>query len=145
MQLAQPTSQSAPKVSRASPGKSKPLVTAHRCLAMAAAIAASNWCAAQEAANTPTAPRDTITLQSGYFSSDYANNVDYAQFVLEQSRGTERLARWVYEKNRDKFDSPTTRTALFLSANAVSFLGNSFLAYHEWGHASRMEAGGQKA
>ena len=112
---------------------------------MAAAIAASNWCAAQEAANTPTAPRDTITLQSGYFSSDYANNVDYAQFVLEQSRGTERLARWVYEKNRDKFDSPTTRTALFLSANAVSFLGNSFLAYHEWGHASRMEAGGQKA
>ena len=145
MQLAQPTSQSAPKVSRASPAKSKPLVTAHRCLAMAAAIAASNWCAAQEATNTPTAPRDTVTLQSGYFSSDYANNVDYAQLVLEQSRGTERLARWVYEKNRDKFDSPTTRTALFLSANTVSFLGNSFLAYHEWGHASRMEAGGQKA
>ena len=145
MQIAHPTSQHAPKLSRASPGKSKPLVAAYRCLAMAAAIAASNWCAAQEAANTPTAPRDTITLQSGYFSSDYANNVDYAQFVLEQSRGTERLARWVYEKNRDKFDSPTTRTALFLSANAVNLLGNSFLAYHEWGHASRMEAGGQKA
>ncbi len=145
MQVTQTTSQHAPKVSRASPAKAKPLVAAHRCFAMAVAIAASNWCAAQEAANTPAAPRDTITLQSGYFSVDYGNNVDYAQFVLEQSRGTERLARWVYEKNRDKFDSPTARTALFLSANAVNLLGNSFLAYHEWGHASRMEAGGQKA
>jgi hypothetical protein len=112
---------------------------------MAVAIAASSWCAAQEAATALPAQRDTITLQSGYFSSDYANNVDYAQFVLEQSRGTERLARWVYESNRDKFDSQTTRTALFIGANIVNFLGNSSLAYHEWGHASRMEAGGQKA
>ena len=111
MQIAHPTSQHAPKFSRASPGKSKPLVTAHRCLAMAAAIAASNWCAAQEAALTPPAPRDTVTLQSGYFSSDYANNVDYAQLVLEQTRGTERLALSTYEKYKDKLDRPRTRVA----------------------------------
>jgi|GEM_PF-3433503 len=145
MQVAKFISLSASKVSRGRHAKAKPLVAAHRCFALAVAIAASSWCAAQEAATAFPAPRDTITLQSGYFSSDYANNVDYAQFVLEQSRGTERLARWVYESNRDKFDSQTTRTALFVGANIVNFLGNSSLAYHEWGHASRMEAGGQKA
>ena len=76
MQLAQPTLQHAPKLSMASHAKAKPLVAAYRCLAMAAAIAASNWCAAQEAATAPPGPRDTITLQSGYFSGDYANNAD---------------------------------------------------------------------
>ena len=145
MKASHPTSLSAPKVSRASHAKSQPLVVAQRCLAIAAAISASSWCAAQESATTPPTPRDTITLQSGYFSSDYANNVDYAQFVLEQSRGTERLARWVYESNKDKFDSPVNRTAFFLGANIVNFIGNSFIPYHEWGHASRVEAGGQKA
>lgn len=113
-----------------------------RCAGLAMALVATSWCAAQEVAIAPFAPRNTVTLQSGYFSGDYANNVDYAQFVLEQSQGTERLARWVYEKNQDKFDTPASRGAFFLGANVLNFVGNSFIAYHEWGHASRMEAGG---
>ena len=116
-----------------------------RCAALAAAMAASSWCLAQELAVAPYAARDTFTLQSGYFSGDYANNVDFAQFVLEQSRGTERLARWMYQANPEKFDGPASRTVFLLGANVVNFFGNSFIAYHEWGHASRMEAGGQKA
>jgi len=116
-----------------------------RYAALAAATAASSWCVAQELDAVPYAARDTATLQSGYFSSDYANNVDFAQFVLEQSRGTERLARWVYRSNPEKFDGPVSRSVFLLGANVVNFLGNSFIAYHEWGHASRMEAGGQKA
>ena len=145
MQIAQPTMQRQSNVCKASYVKSKPFVAALHCIVTATAIAACAGCSAQEAAIALPAPRDTITLQSGYFSSDYGNNVDYAQFVLEQSRGTERLARWVYESNMERFDRPALRTALFLGANMVNFLGNSSLAYHEWGHASRMEAGGQKA
>jgi len=125
--------------------KRRKVNAAYRCAVLAAAMAASNGCLAQEMAAAPAAARDTITLQSGYFSGDYANNVDFAQFVLEQSRGTERLARWVYQANAEKFDGPASRTAFLLGANVVNFFGNSFIAFHEWGHASRMEAGGQKA
>jgi hypothetical protein len=112
---------------------------------MLSVLLVSGWCAAQEAPALAPDKRDSITLQSAYFSTDYANNVDYAQFVLEQSRGTERLAGWVYEKNREQLDTPIRRTAFFLGANVVSLLGNSFLPYHEWGHASRFEATGIKA
>lgn len=118
---------------------------AFRCVALAAAMSASSWCLAQELAVAPYAARDTFTLQSGYFSGDYANNVDFAQFVLEQSRGTERIARWMYHANPEKFNGAASRTVFLLGANVVNFFGNSFIAYHEWGHASRMEAGGQKA
>jgi len=145
MQIAQTPLQGKFKVCKESNVKAKPLLAALHRIVTATAIASCASCAAQEAATMPPVPRDTITLQTGYFSGDYGNNVDYAQVVLEQSRGTERLARWVYESNQSHFDNQTSRAALLLGANVVNFLGNSFLAYHEWGHASRMEAGGQKA
>ena len=65
--------------------------------------------------------------------------------MLEQSRGIERLSRWAYEKNREHLDGPVSRTAFFLGANLSNLVGTSFIAFHEWGHASRLEAGGVKA
>ena len=114
-------------------------------MALVAALGAQSWCAAQEVVAPPPELRDTVTMQSGYFSGDYANNVDYVQVVLEQSRGIERLSRWAYQKNQDRWDGPLARSAFFLGATLSNFLGTSFIAFHEWGHASRLEAGGLQA
>ena len=92
MQVAQPTLQRAPRVPCGIEAKAQSPGAVHRCLVMAVAMAASNWCAAQQAAITPFTSRDTFSLQSGYFSGDNANNADYVPVVLEQSRGIERLS-----------------------------------------------------
>jgi len=113
--------------------------------AFLAALASSNWCAAQDAASAAPPARDTITLHSGYFRGDYANNADYVDVLLEGSRGVERLARWTYDKYQDKLDGPWMRAGLILGSSAITLLNGSHIAYHEWGHASRAVAMGGRA
>ncbi len=90
-------------------------------------------------------PRDTINISSGYFSKDYANNVDYAQILLDESRGVERLSMLGYEKYADNLSSWGSRGAYFVGTNLVTMLSNLRLTYHEWGHASRTVAMGGTA
>ena len=47
--------------------------------------------AAQSLRDTNSAP-DTFSVNSGYFSPDLANNMDYAQFLVDEARLEERLA-----------------------------------------------------
>jgi len=100
--------------------------------------------AAQEAGQ-PLTPRDTISISSGYFSKDYANNVDYAQTVLDESRGVERLSMLGYETYADSLSSWGSRGVYFVGTNLVTMLSNLRLSYHEWGHASRTVAMGGTA
>ncbi len=109
------------------------------------ALGAANWCAAQDTASAAPAARDTITVQSGYFSGDYANNVDYADVLLEGNRAVERMARWSYEKYPDQLSGPWMRAGLLLGSSAITLLNGSYIAYHEWGHASRAVAMGGRA
>ncbi len=89
--------------------------------------------------------RDTINISSGYFSKDYANNVDYAQTVLDESRAVERLSMLGYEKYADNLSSWGSRGMYFVGTNLVTMLSNLRLTYHEWGHASRTVAMGGTA
>ena len=100
--------------------------------------------AAQES-DEVNAPRDAINISSGYFSKDYANNVDYAQILLDESRGVERLSMLGYEKYADNLSSWGSRGAYFVGTNLVTMLSNLRLTYHEWGHASRTVAMGGTA
>jgi len=100
--------------------------------------------AAQEAGQ-PLTPMDTISISSGYFSKDYANNVDYAQTVLDESRGVERLSMLGYETYADSLSSWGSRGVYFVGTNLVTMLSNLRLSYHEWGHASRTVAMGGTA
>ena len=100
--------------------------------------------AAQES-DEVNAPRDAINISSGYFSKDYANNVDYAQILLDESRGVERLSMLGYEKYADNLSSWGSRGAYFVGTNLVTMLSNLRLTYHEWGHASRTVAMGKKS
>jgi hypothetical protein len=87
--------------------------------------------AAQEAETSP-AVRDTFSISSGYFSKNYANNVDYAQIVLDESRGVERLSMLGYEKYADNLSSWGSRGAYFVGTNLVTILSSLRLSYHEW-------------
>ena len=78
---------------RTAPGPFPRLSRVNCRMALLAALGTQSWCAAQEVVAPPPELRDTVTMQSGYFSGDYANNVDYVQVVLDQSRGIERLSR----------------------------------------------------
>ena len=53
--------------------------------------------AAQSLRDTNSAP-DTFSVNSGYFSPDLANNMDYAQFLVDEARLEERLALWGAER-----------------------------------------------
>jgi hypothetical protein len=90
-------------------------------------------------------PRDSVTINSGYFSKDYANNIDYAQTVLDESRAVERLSMLGYEKYADSLSSWGSRGMYFVGTNLVTMLSNLRLTYHEWGHASRTVAMGGTA
>lgn len=107
-----------------------------------AALGTSNWCVAQDAPSAAPTARDTITVQSGYFSGDYTNNADYADVLLEGNRGLERLARWTYEKYPDELNGPWMRAGMLLGSSAITLFNGSYIAYHEWGHASRAVAMG---
>ena len=90
-------------------------------------------------------PRDSVTISSGYFSKDYANNIDYAQTVLDESRAVERLSMLGYEKYAGSLSSWGSRGMYFVGTNLVTMLSNLRLTYHEWGHASRTVAMGGTA
>ena len=89
--------------------------------------------------------RDTLNISSGYFSKDYANNINYAQIVLDESRGVERLSMLGYEKYADKLNHGTSRTMYLVGTNLVTVLTKLRLTYNEWGHASRTVAMGGTA
>ena len=73
--------------------------------------------AAQEL-ETPRAVRDTFSINSGYFSKDYANNIDYAQFVMDVRSATSRLALYGYDKYADRLNGPFSRLA-YLSGSSL--------------------------
>ena len=90
-------------------------------------------------------PRDTINISSGYFSKDYANNVDYAQILLDESRGVERLSKLGYETYGNSLSSWGARGAYVVGTNLLTYTSHLRLSYHEWGHASRSVAMGGTA
>ena len=112
------------------------------CVALAGAT--SQTALAQEL-DTPPAVRDTFSISSGYFSKDYANNIDYAQFAMDVRRASGRLALYGYDKFSDWVDGPFSRLTYFLGSGLVTGFTGIDLTYHEWGHASRTVALGGTA
>ena len=100
--------------------------------------------AAQEL-ETPRAVRDTFSISSGYFSKDYANNIDYAQFEMDVMSATSRLALYGYDKYADRLNGPFSRFGYLVASGWLYLLTDVGLAYHEWGHASRTVALGGTA
>lgn len=86
--------------------------------------------------------KDTFTISSGYFSTNYANNIDYVQFMTEESRLEERVALWGYEHMES---TPVWRGVYLVTTNLFNYLSLLDVSYHEWGHASRIVAGGGTA
>ena len=90
----------------------------------------------------PIKPRDTFSISSGYFSPDLANNIDYAQFLVDEARLEERLALWGYEHMET---TPVWRGVYLAGTNLFNYLTLFRVSYHEWGHASRAVAMGGTA
>jgi hypothetical protein len=87
-------------------------------------------------------PRDTFSINSGYFSEDYANNIDYVQFLLDESRAIDRVALWGYKTHLSVINTSSKRISYLLATNLFSLFTNTRTSYHEWGHASRAFAMG---
>jgi len=100
--------------------------------------------AAQEADTSP-AVRDTFSISSGYFSKDYANNIDYAQFAVDVKSATSRLALYGYDKYADRLNGTFSRFGYFAVSGLLTVSTGIDVTYHEWGHASRMVALGSSA
>jgi len=73
--------------------------------------------AAQEADIAP-AVRDSFSISSGYFSNDYANNIDYAQFTQDVKSASGRLALYGFEKYSHRLDGWVSR-GLYLLGSSV--------------------------
>ncbi len=100
--------------------------------------------AAQEL-DTPPAVRDTFSINSGYFSKDYANNIDYAQFAMDVRSASGRLALYGYEKYADRLNGTFSRLGYLVGSGLLTASTGIDVTYHEWGHASRMVAMGSSA
>ena len=100
--------------------------------------------AAQELDTTPIV-RDTLSISSGYFSHNYANNIDYAQFSTEVKAASGRLALFGYEKFSDYLNGPVSRVLYIFGSTALMNINGISTTYHEWGHASRAAAMGSRA
>ena len=72
--------------------------------------------AAQEADTSP-AVRDTFSISSGYFSNDYANNIDYAQFAMDVETGAGRLVLYGNDKLSDYVNGPVSRVLYLLGSS----------------------------
>ena len=99
---------------------------------------------AQEADTSP-AVRDSVSISSGYFSNNYANNIDYAQFTLDTHSASGRLAMYGYNKYADRLNGPFSRFGYFAVSGLLTASTGIDVTYHEWGHASRMVALGSSA
>ena len=100
--------------------------------------------AAQEL-DTPRAVRDSFSISSGYFSNNYANNIDYAQFEMDVRSVTSRLALYGYDKYADRLNGTFSRLAYLAGSGLLTELTGIDVTYHEWGHASRTVALGGTA
>ena len=100
--------------------------------------------AAQEL-DTPLAVRDSFSISSGYFSNNYANNIDYAQFEMDVRSATSRLALYGYDKYADRLNGTFSRLAYLSGSGLLNSSTGIRVTYHEWGHASRMVAMGSSA
>ena len=100
--------------------------------------------AAQEGETSP-AVRDSFSISSGYFSKDYANNIDYAQFELDVKSATSRLALYGYDKYADRLNGTFSRLGYLVGSGLLTVSTGIDVTYHEWGHASRMVALGSSA
>ena len=89
--------------------------------------------AAQEL-DTPLAVRDTFSISSGYFSNNYANNIDYAQFEMDVRSATSRLALYGYDKYADRLNGTFSRLAYLAGSGLLTGLTGIDVTYHEWGH-----------
>ena len=95
--------------------------------------------------NDPPAVRDTFSISSGYFSKDYANNIDYAQFAMDVKSASGRLALYGYDKYADRLNGTFSRFGYFAVSGLLNVSTGIDITYHEWGHASRMVAMGSSA
>ena len=93
----------------------------------------------------PLAVRDTFSISSGYFSRDYANNVDYAQFAMDVKSASGRLALYGYDKYADRLNGTFLRLGYLAGSGLLTASTGMDVTYHEWGHASRMVALGSSA
>ena len=100
--------------------------------------------AAQELDTTPIV-RDTFSISSGYFSNNYANNIDYAQFQMDVESASGRLALYGYNKYADVLNRPFQRIAYLIGSLFFMDRTGVNTTYHEWGHASRTVALGGTA
>ena len=100
--------------------------------------------AAQEADISP-AVRDSFSISSGYFSNDYANNIDYAQFTQDVKSASGRLALYGSEKYSNHLDGWVSRGLYLLGSSVLMDMTGITTTYHEWGHASRSVALGGTA
>jgi hypothetical protein len=53
------------------------------CSGFIALLLLQNTTALAQEADTAPAVRDSFSINSAYFTNDYANNIDYAQFTLD--------------------------------------------------------------
>ena len=100
--------------------------------------------AAQEL-DTPLAVRDSFSISSAYFTKDYANNIDYAQFAIDVDTASGRLALYGYNKYADVLNGPVSRVIYILGSTALMGITGISTTYHEWGHASRAAAMGSSS
>ena len=100
--------------------------------------------AAQEADISP-AVRDSFSISSSYFSNDYANNIDYAQFTQDVKSASGRLALYGNDNLSNYLDGWIYRGIYLLGSAKLMDISGITTTYHEWGHASRSEAMGSGA
>ena len=112
---------------------------------LAAGLGLQSLSLAAQELDTPLAVRDSFSISSAYFTKDYANNIDYAQFAIDVETASGRLALYGYNKYADVLNGPVSRVLYILGSTALMDINGIFISYHEWGHASRAAAMGSSS
>ena len=112
---------------------------------LAAGLGLQSLSLAAQELDTPLAVRDSFSISSAYFTKDYANNIDYAQFAIDVETASGRLALYGYNKYADVLNGPVSRVLYILGSTALMGITGISTTYHEWGHASRAAAMGSSS
>ena len=112
---------------------------------LAAGLGLQSLSLAAQELDTPLAVRDSFSISSAYFTKDYANNIDYAQFAIDVDTASGRLALYGYNKYADVLNGPVSRVIYILGSTALMGITGISTTYHEWGHASRAAAMGSSS
>ena len=121
------------------------LTVALGCSGFIALLLLQSTTALAQEADTAPAVRDSFSINSAYFTNDYANNIDYAQFTLDTHSASGRLAMYGYNKYADVLNGPWSRVGYLFGSSLVRATVSQGIVYHEWGHANRVVALGGTA